>query len=136
VIDAPPKRPRVRGVRNEIGQALLNLFANALDALEDVGSHDPSGPMIRVGIALDDAGVTISVRDNGPGVDEEALQRVPDLFYTTKEVGKGTGLGLSLVHNAVHRHDGEVRLRSERGRYFAVELILPRKRLAPDGEAP
>ena len=53
------------------------------------------------------------------------LERVMDLFYTTKEVGKGTGLGLALVHSTLARHSGTVRLSSEAGRFFQVELWFP-----------
>ena len=81
----------------------------------------------------DEAGIRLAVRDNGPGVPEAELVRVSDLFYTTKEVGKGTGLGLALVHNAVRLHGGEVRLSSEEGRSFHVELFLPRGAPGPPG---
>ena len=116
---------RVRGAANEIGQALLNLLANALDSLEEGGSRDPVGPRIDVVLARKGQHVLLSVRDNGPGVDAEARQRVSDLFYTTKEVGKGTGLGLALVHRTLAAHGGSVRLSSEPRRFFQVELEFP-----------
>jgi len=117
--------PPVPGLRNEIGQAVLNLLVNALDALEDGGSRDPRGPRIELTLRAQAGDVYLTVRDNGPGVEPELLDKVGDLFYTTKEVGRGTGLGLALVHSAVHRHGGHVRLASERGRWFQVELHFP-----------
>jgi signal transduction histidine kinase len=65
------------------------------------------------------------VRDNGPGVEPQLLERVGDLFFTTKEVGRGTGLGLSLVHSAMQRHGGQLFLASEPGRSFTAELAFP-----------
>jgi signal transduction histidine kinase len=119
----------VPGARNEIGQALLNLLSNALDALE-AGSSDRRGPRIRVAVeraptASEIRGVRVTVRDNGPGVGPEDLPRISDLFYTTKEVGKGTGLGLALVHRCLAEHGGRVAIESEAGRYFEVELLFP-----------
>jgi signal transduction histidine kinase len=127
----------VSGARNEIGQAILNLLANSLDALEEVlsvsdaaagtGPRDASRkPRIDVTAEVgEDSGVSISVRDNGPGVTEEELTRVQDLFYTTKEVGKGTGLGLSLVHNTLQQHGGTMHVSSEAGFSFQVDLWFP-----------
>ncbi len=123
-LEAVGEPPPVRGARNEIGQALLNLLSNSLDALE-AGSSDREGPRIRIRIERLQAGARLCVRDNGPGVPPEELPRVSDLFYTTKEVGKGTGLGLSLVHGCLAQHGGRVTITSERGRFFEVELLFP-----------
>ncbi len=124
----PEPGPAVAGAANEIGQAMLNLLANALDALEEGGSADPRGPQIQVALEAEAGGWRIRVADNGPGVDADSLGHVSDLFYTTKEVGKGTGLGLSLVHNTVQAHHGRVDIRSEPGRSFVVELWFPGER--------
>lgn len=125
VLQASAGVPTVPGVRNDIGQAVLNLLVNSLDALEDGGSRAARGPRIELALRAEPQGVYLSVRDNGPGVEAELLERVGDLFYTTKEVGRGTGLGLALVHSAVQRHGGHVRLSSERGRFFQAELYFP-----------
>jgi signal transduction histidine kinase len=117
--------PAVPGIRNDIGQAVLNLLVNALDALEDGGSREPHGPRIELALRAAADGVHLTVRDNGPGVAPELLDRLGDLFYTSKEVGRGTGLGLALVHSTLQRHGGHVRIESERGRSFQVELHFP-----------
>jgi signal transduction histidine kinase len=115
----------VRGVRNDVGQAVLNLLVNALDALEEGGTRDPRGARIDIVVRTTDDGVRLTVRDNGPGVEPQLLERVGDLFFTTKEVGRGTGLGLSLVHSAMQRHGGQLFLASEPGRSFTAELAFP-----------
>jgi len=112
----------VLGQPSELGQAVLNLLVNALDALE--GQERPGFIDVRLeGSATE---VILSVRDNGPGVEEEQLERVADLFYTTKEVGRGTGLGLALVHTVVDAHEGRVLLRNDPAGGLRVEVILPR----------
>jgi signal transduction histidine kinase len=133
-VRADPAPSLVQGARNELGQAVLNLLANALDALEQGGSRDPEGPRILVEIGTAGERVRLCVQDNGPGVAQGDLGRIADLFYSTKEVGKGTGLGLALVHNTVASHGGEVELRSELGRGFTAELLFPRLEQA-DGPA-
>jgi signal transduction histidine kinase len=136
VLHAGEDVPAVPGVRNEIGQAVLNLLVNALDALEDGGSRDPRGPRIELSLGSREESVRLTVRDNGPGVEPEELDRIGDLFYTTKEVGRGTGLGLALVHSAVQRHGGHVRLASERGRWFQAELSFPLREAGPAASPP
>ena len=107
-----------------IEQVLLNLFNNAMDAMEGGGE-----------LSLGTASVTgkgggrhvkISVRDTGTGIPEEDLDRIFDPFFTTKEVGKGTGLGLSISYGIVQEHGGrlEVESRPEEGATFHIVLPL------------
>lgn len=125
--------PRVLGDANELGQAVLNLLVNALDALDTRAgggrieivlraSYEPElGPVVQ-----------LDVHDDGPGVAREELARLVDPFYTTKDPGKGTGLGLSLVHSVVVGHGGRLALESQPGRGLHVRIALPE---AKDGVA-
>lgn len=113
---------RVHGSRNELGQAVLNLLVNALDALEGVAGRRGR---IEIAVSAPSDGPRLRVRDNGPGVEPEELRRVGDLFYTTKEVGRGTGLGLALVGSTMRHHGGRMNLSSERGQGFEIELLFP-----------
>jgi signal transduction histidine kinase len=125
---SPPRGPEavVPGVRNEIGQALLNLLANALDSLEEAGTRDERGARIDVTLRSHPDEISIEVRDNGLGVEPAELSKVADLFYTTKEIGKGTGLGLALVHGAARAHGGRVSLESVPGQSFTATIWFPR----------
>ncbi len=116
-----PELGRVLGEQNELGQAILNLLVNALDALEEV---DPPR-RIEVSLVRTDDDLTLEVQDNGPGMDSSSLSSAADLFFTTKEVGRGTGLGLSIVHKIVRQHGGELRLSSSPGEGFLVSITLP-----------
>lgn len=121
-LEAARPLPTVPGLRNDIGQAVLNLLVNALDALEEGGTRDPRGPRVDLAVRAVPGRLEIVVRDNGPGVAPELLDKIGDLFYTTKDVGRGTGLGISLVHSAMQRQGGHLRLASEAGRYFEAVL--------------
>jgi signal transduction histidine kinase len=112
--------PPVRGAANELGQAVLNLFVNALDALEARSSGE-----VRVELTEAPGVQRITVVDDGPGVDEETLARAADPFFTTKGQGRGTGLGLAIVHHVANAHGGRVLLWSRPGKGFRVELELP-----------
>lgn len=112
---------RIVGSSSEVGQAVLNLLVNALDALEERGT----GGLVIVEVSRAAGECVVSVEDDGPGVPAARLERVSDLFYTTKEVGKGTGLGLALVHNIARAHGGSVHLSSAPGQGLRVELHFP-----------
>jgi signal transduction histidine kinase len=126
--------PQLEGESHEVAQAVLNLLVNALDALED---RDPAQGQGRVVLAarLEQAAlpgsvtkqpsIVVEVSDNGPGVSVDELQRVADLFYTTKDPGRGTGLGLAIVHNVAKEHGGTVHMWSEPGQGFRVQVVLP-----------
>ena len=111
---------RVLGGHVRLEQVLLNLVANALDAVE--GRADGQ---VRVEVRAEQEGdVVIRVADNGPGIDAEVLARVFDPFFTTKEVGKGLGLGLSIAYKIVHDFSGTLVAGAapEGGAEFTVRL--------------
>lgn len=114
--------PRFIGKSHELGQAVLNLLVNALDALEELPD---GGGRIEVRLEREGDALALSVSDNGPGVPADALPRVADLFYTTKAPGKGTGLGLAIVHNVAVAHGGGLELESRPGAGFRATLRLP-----------
>jgi signal transduction histidine kinase len=123
--------PMLEGEANELGQAVLNLLVNALDAFEERDTPAEGGDAIDVhlwaeaGTEADGREVVLEVRDNGPGVSADELARLCDLFFTTKEQGKGSGLGLAIVHNVVVSHGGTLELASEPGRGFRALVRFP-----------
>ncbi len=105
---------------NQIQQVLLNLAANAADAMPD-GGH----LCIATRLLLDESSVEIRVTDDGCGMEEDVLNRVFDPFFTTKEQGKGTGLGLAICQRIVEEHEGRIEIQSRLGRGTTVLVRLP-----------
>jgi two-component system C4-dicarboxylate transport sensor histidine kinase DctB len=127
--------PAVLGEEGELGQALLNLLVNALDAVREGLADGARAPRIEVELGARAGELSIAVIDNGPGVGPAELGRIGDLFYTTKEVGQGTGLGLPIVHNVAAAHGGRLELESRPGAGFRATLVLPAAPGAPRAEA-
>lgn len=98
--------PRIEADPDALRQILVNLALNAAQAMGDQGE-------IVIGLegfhSRRKEGCLIQFRDTGPGIDEEALERVFDPFYTTKDKGKGTGLGLSICRKLVEESGGWIR---------------------------
>jgi len=119
----------------QLNQAIMNLIANAIDALEDFVSKptDDRKPTITITTQhLDPHWVKIQIQDNAGGIPDAIRQRIFDPFFTTKDVGKGTGLGLSISYKIVHeKHGGRLTCESQLGvgTTFAIEIpiagILP-----------
>ena len=120
----------VRVDPNQLELALLNLALNARDAMPEGGRLSIAARGSRVtngdvqGLASGDY-VSITVADNGTGMDEATLKRAAEPFFTTKGTGKGTGLGLSMVYGLAAQSDGVIRLQSRLGQGTTVELWLP-----------
>ena len=114
----------------QFGAAILNLAANARDAMSRSGRLTFSTENVTTaGDAVDQpAGdyVVLSVADTGCGMTADVLDRAFEPFYTTKEVGKGTGLGLSQVYGFAKQSGGEARIESKVGEGTTVRIYLPR----------
>jgi two-component system, NtrC family, sensor kinase len=127
VFEGDPKAGKIKGLRPEIGRALLNIMANAFEA---VAHKTDGGPDFRPRVAVRTErvanGVKIYVKDNGPGISVADQGRIFDPFFTTKPPNRGTGLGLSLAHEAiVRKHKGRIELKSEVGVGTEFLVYLP-----------
>ncbi|MGV1100513.1 PAS domain-containing hybrid sensor histidine kinase/response regulator [Thiovibrio sp. JS02] len=116
----------------QIHQILLNLCANAADAMEKNGgiltvelcNYEGKMPP-ETGAEGARAWVRLSVHDTGKGIPASIRERIFEPFYTTKEKGKGTGLGLSVVHGIVQSHDGKITVESTPGRGCSFHVFFP-----------
>ena len=105
----------------QIEQVLMNLVANARDAMSSGGSLIIRTERLDIaeqfpGLLLEPGSYAVlSVSDTGTGMDESAQQRIFEPFFTTKEPGHGTGLGLSIVYGIIQQHNGEISVYSEPG---------------------
>jgi two-component system C4-dicarboxylate transport sensor histidine kinase DctB len=102
-------------------QALINLIGNALDALQPV-----TDPRLTVDIDVGAQAVAISVRDNGPGIDPEAMPRLFEPFFTTKAASQGLGLGLAIASSIARDCGGTLIARNEVGTGAVFVLTLRR----------
>ncbi len=107
--------------QKHFGEAVGNLLQNARDAVDGRGN-------VHVGARyLGDHSVEITVRDDGPGVPVDRLERIFEAYYTTKD--RGTGLGLAVVKHNAELYGGRVRAESELGKGAKFTLIFPAKTL-------
>lgn len=104
------------GGRKALAGALINLLENSLQ-LSDAGDS------VQLSVAVENGRVTISVRDSGPGIPCEALDRIFEPFYTTR--GQGTGLGLAIALGVARAHGGTIEVESVAGEGATFRLSVP-----------
>ena len=131
--DFPKLRRKASGHPIQLEQVVLNLLANARDAIDRCSGSpgdSPDGAAAaprEIRLTMEDDGVSDRIRlvvtDTGGGIPETALERIFDPFFTTKEVGQGTGLGLSISYGIVTDMGGMIEAENvEGGARFTITL--------------
>jgi len=116
-VDCAPHVPDINGDANMLRQALMNLAINAYQAM-------PNGGTIRMGCRpLSGGRVEVVVEDQGQGIQPDHLDRIFDLYFTTKK--QGSGIGLSMVYRIVQLHDGDIEVQSTPGVGTRFRILLP-----------
>ena len=120
-LQVEPGLPSVTVDKDKINQVLLNLYLNALQAME----YSPAPKELQVSVHHDPQAemVIIEVRDTGSGIASEDLDKVLDPYFTTKS--DGTGLGLALAYKIIDEHRGTIRFASSEGKGTTVMVSLP-----------
>jgi PAS domain S-box-containing protein len=116
---------------NQFETALVNLAANARDAMDGAGTlkirlTSARGASTNASAAATDDFVAVAVSDTGCGIAPDHIEKIFEPFFTTKQVGQGTGLGLSQVYGFVKQSGGSVAVQSEIGQGTTITLRLPR----------
>ncbi|NJK67930.1 MAG: hypothetical protein HC941_16625 [Microcoleus sp. SU_5_3] len=133
VIKEYSQLPKIECYASELNQVFMNILVNAIDALEtkrikrDLRDGE-SFPYILISTKLLDKNcVSLSIYDNGSGMNETVKNRIFDPFFTTKQVGKGTGLGMYISYQTVvQKHRGKIKCISAKNQSteFIVELPI------------
>jgi len=138
VLNLDPRIARVRVDPGQIDQVIVNLVLNSAYAMPDGGTISLSTANVEVAegdnaprpFMYPGSYVTLVVRDNGTGMDEDTRARAFEPFFTTKPLGKGTGLGLSTVYGIIKQSGGYVWIESEPGAGTAVTICFQADREA------
>jgi signal transduction histidine kinase/CheY-like chemotaxis protein len=131
-LDLAPNLPAVAIDPLQLDLALLNLAANARDAMPDGGLCQISSFAAAAKAGSGTSAIGLAISDTGTGVAPDDLPHVFEPFFTTKEPGKGTGLGLTQVYGFARQAGGSAEIASEPGRGTTVTLHLPASTGAPE----
>jgi len=105
---------------SQIERVFMNIIINAAEAMEGNG-------LLAITSRFDpiEQEIVVDIKDTGPGIAEENMEKVFDPFFTTKDVGHGTGLGLAISYGIVSKHNGTLTLLSEEGKGTTFSIRLP-----------
>ena len=126
--------PPIKCFAGQINQVLMNLLANAIDALDeaslahgfDYWQQNPNVITIQAEQLTELSAITLYIQDNGIGMDAKVQQKAFEHLFTTKAVGKGTGLGLAIAHQIiVDNHNGRISFESTPGKGTRFAITLP-----------
>ena len=121
-----PVQLTVRANKAKLIHVFTNLLQNSLDALR-ARTGDGEPPTIWIEGRVENGLSLVIVRDNGPGIESQHLDKIFDPFFTTKDVGSGMGLGLSICYRILHESDGRISVRTEPGKFCEFTLEFPAK---------
>jgi PAS domain S-box-containing protein len=108
----------IKAFPGKLGQVILNLVMNAIQAIEDKGN-------IEIETHKKNKTFEIIITDDGKGMDSEIQKKMFDPFYTTKDPGEGTGLGMSIVHSIIKEHKGKIDVNSQQGIGTQIHISIP-----------
>ncbi len=112
--------PKVFVDVGQMQQVFLNIILNAVEAMEGKGELTITSKLDE-----DEEHVLLTIRDTGPGIPTEVINKIFEPFFTTKPQGKGTGLGLAIAYGIVQRHKGEIIVESRVNQGTAFTVRLP-----------
>ena len=124
-MDLAPGDIAVQVDKIKFEQVLVNLIANARDAIEE--GNGTEGGVIRIHTRLEGGAAVLEFKDDGCGMDEETRTKIFDAFFTTKDVGKGTGLGMSVSFGILNSFGADISCESTPGQGTTFTIRMPGK---------
>jgi CheY-like chemotaxis protein len=133
-LDINIDKGRIKGNATQINQILMNLCANAADAIGinegciriilDHKDFEKEGMSLESGLKPSSY-VRISVSDSGPGIKQDIINKIFDPFFSTKDPSKGSGMGLSVVRRIVYDHGGTITVDNKPGKGATFHVYFP-----------
>jgi len=124
--------PKINCFGGLLNQVFMNLFANAIDAIEEKNQGKTYGEIsqapnhIAIKTALENQHLIITIEDNGQGMSAEVKNRIFEQGFTTKSIAKGTGLGMAIAHQIItEKHHGTIECESELGKGTKFIIKIP-----------
>lgn len=110
---------------NILEQVFINLFSNAIYAIDKKENAPEELRLIEVRTSSEETWILVKIMDHGIGISEANLPKIFDPFFTTKAIGQGTGLGMSLAYGFIRDHGGTITVNSIEGEWTEFTVKLP-----------
>jgi histidine kinase len=120
--------PLIMADPDRLEQVFINLLINARDAVDEKRQsreHPPGDKKITITTASAGNDIVVEIRDTGPGIPDEIIDRIFEPFFTTKKVGQGTGLGLSISYGIIQECNGSINAFSKANEGAGFRMRFP-----------
>lgn len=125
---------QVEAIPQDLGRTFLNIVGNACQATdekrrrltEEGVSFDGFMPTVWLSTRDQGEDVQIKIRDNGPGIPDDIVEKIFNPFFTTKPTNQGTGLGLAITSDIIREHGGTIEVESRPGEYTEMIVVIPK----------
>ena len=128
VFDYPDEQIQIDGNPEQLSKTIMSLLANAIYAVSKKAAKTSFTPEISLKVTKAGDRVTVSVHDNGIGIEETILDKLFDPFFTTKTTSEAAGVGLYLSREIVQNHGGDIIVKSVKDEYSEFTFTLPYKK--------
>jgi len=116
----------INGNRELLSKTIMSLLSNSIFAVtKKAGKSEGYTPALSLNMNVSDNKVTISIRDNGIGIERNILEKIFDPFFTTKTTGEAAGVGLYLSKEIVQNHHGDITVDSLKDQFTQLTIVLP-----------
>ncbi len=116
--------PMIECYPGKLNQVFLNIISNAIHAINKQNGDNTTG-LLTIKTSSAENEISVSIKDNGTGMDDNTKKKIFEPFFTTKAVGEGTGLGMSIVYNIIKKHNARIKINSELGKGTEFIIDLP-----------
>lgn len=127
VFNCPDGHLQIEGNPEQLSKVIMSLLVNSVYAVVKKAQRTSYSPEIILGVTNSEKAVTISVYDNGIGIEDTIIDKIFDPFFTTKTTSEAAGVGLYLSREIVQNHGGDINVRSVKDEYSEFTITLPYK---------
>jgi signal transduction histidine kinase len=121
----PEASVTINGNPELLSMTMMSILGNAMYAVEKKAARTQYTPEISVTLTQAGTQATVTIRDNGIGIESGIIDKICDPFFTTKPTGEAAGIGLYLSHEVIQDHGGDIQIESEKDNYTTITITLP-----------
>jgi signal transduction histidine kinase len=127
-LECPTQQIYINGNAEQLSKTIMSIINNSIYSLTKKGSRQTEKgyvPEISIALSSTEDKVSLTLRDNGIGIEDSIKEKIFDPFFTTKTTGEASGVGLYLSHEIIHNHGGRISVESVKDDYATVTITLP-----------
>jgi signal transduction histidine kinase/ligand-binding sensor domain-containing protein len=123
--DYPDTGLLINGNAEQMSKTIMSMLGNSIYAIVKKAQRKPYDAALSLNAKVADSVITLTIRDNGIGIEEKIIDKIFDPFFTTKTTGEASGIGLYLSHDVIQNYGGNISVESVKDEYSTFTITLP-----------